>query len=126
MSIKSVVSTSAIVVFFAMLAIVPAGAQPTQDKPSVSEHHQAQFQMMKDMSQEMSKMTDEMSRGGLTSEQNKKMAKRMEGMSTMMRRMTSFFSRPAMKEPEMQKQMAQMRKQMDSMMHDQSMPPKTK
>ena len=126
MSIKSVVSISAIVVCFAMLAIVPAGAQPTQDKPSASEHHKAQFQMMKDMSQEMSKMTDEMSHGGLTSEQNKKMAKRMEGMSTMMRRMTSFFSRPAMKEPEMQKQMAQMRKQMDSMMHDQSMPPKTK
>ena len=126
MSIKSVVSISAIVVVFAMLAIVPAGAQPTQDKPSVSEHHQAQFQMMKDMSQEMSKMTDEMSHGGLTPEQNKKMAKRMEGMSTMMHRMASLGARPSMREPEYQKQMDQMRKQMDSMMHDQSMPPKTK
>ena len=126
MSRKSMFSTTALLVCLGMLAITPAGAQPTQDKPNVSQHHQGQFQLMKDMSQEMSKMTDEMSRGGLTPEQNKKMAKRMDAMSTMMRRMTSFFNRPAMKEPEMQKQMNQMRKQMDGMMRDQSMPPKAK
>ncbi len=126
MSSKSVVSRAALVVWLGILATVPAGAQPTQDKPSVSEHHQAQFQMMKDMSQEMSKMTDEMSHGGLTPEQNKKMAKRMEGMSTMMHRMASLGARPSMREPEYQKQMGQMRKQMDGMMGDQSMMPNTK
>jgi hypothetical protein len=126
MSIKSVVSISAVVVCFGILAIVPAGAQPTQDKPSVSEHHQGQFQMMKDMSQEMSRMTDEMSHGTLTPEQNKKMAKRMDGMSTMMHRMASLGARPSMREPEYQKQMGQMRKQMDGMMGDQSMGSKAK
>ncbi|MEO8386171.1 MAG: hypothetical protein ABI583_13070 [Betaproteobacteria bacterium] len=126
MSRKSVVSTTALLVCLGILAITPAGAQPTQDKPSVSEHHQAQFQMMKDMSQEMSRMTDEMSHGTLTPEQNKKMAKRMDGMSTMMHRMASLGARPSMREPEYQKQMGQMRKQMDGMMGDQSMMPNTK
>ena len=87
----------------------------------VSEHHQIIADMMKDMSQEMSKMAEQMSRGELTPEQRKHLGQRMEIMSKMMHRMSGLESRPAMKEPEMQQQLKQMRRQMDEMMRDPSM-----
>lgn len=62
-----------------------------------SQHHQQMYQIMKDMTEEMSKMTGQMSQGALTPEQNKKMAQRMTLMSTMMRRMSWLAGRPAMK-----------------------------
>lgn len=51
------------------------------------------------------------------------MAERMAVMSTMMRRMSSLEARPAMKPTEWQKQMDQMRKQMDEMMRNSLMRP---
>ena len=77
--------------------------------------------MMKVMSQEMSKVTEQMSRGEFTPEPRKHMGQRMERMSKMMHRMSGVESRPAMKEPEMAQQMNQMRRQMDEMMRDPSM-----
>ena len=68
------------------------------------------------MTGEMSKMTEQMSPGVLTPEQSKQMAQHMTSMSVMMRRMSGLASRPAMKNADQQKQMDQMRKQMDEMM----------
>lgn len=80
--------------------------------------------MMKDMTGEMGKMTEQMSQGALTPEQRKQMAQRMAVMSTMMRRMSGLEARPAMKDADRQKQMNQMRRQMDEMMRDSTMPPR--
>ena len=77
--------------------------------------------MMKDMSQEMSNMTELMSRGDLTPEQRKQMSLRMERMSKLMHRMAGLQAKSAMKGPELQKQMDQMRKQMDEMKGGSSM-----
>lgn len=79
--------------------------------------------MMKDMTQEMSRMTDQMSQGALTPDQQKQMAKRMEFMSAMMRRLSGLEARPAIKHGEMDKQLDQMRKQMDDMMSNSKMAP---
>jgi hypothetical protein len=81
------------------------------------------YQLMKDMTGEMTKMTEQMSQGALTPEQRKKMAQRMAVMSTMMRRMSGLEVRPAMKDADWQKQMDQMRRQMDEMMRDPKMAP---
>ena len=76
---------------------------------------------MRDMSQEMAKMAEEMSHGTLSPEQDKLMTKKMKWMSTVMQRMTGLNARHAMKEPEQERQMNQMRKEMDAMMREPSM-----
>ena len=72
--------------------------------------------MMKDMPQEMTKMTEQMAQGAPTPDQQKQMAQRMQFMSTMMHRLSGLEARPAIKHGELDKQLDQMRKQMDEMM----------
>src|SRR3990170_4599829 len=126
MSKKTIASVTAIVVCLGVFVVAPANAQSptgatTQDV--TSQHHQKMYQMMKDMTGEMSKMTEQMSQGALTPNQRKQMAQRMTFMSTMMRRMSGLAGRPAMKGTDWQKQMDQMRKQMDDMMGNARMAP---
>jgi hypothetical protein len=129
MSLKPMASMMAGVVYLGMFVAVPAMAQSSTGPywgGDVTQHHQMQYQMMKDMAQEMTRMTEQMSKGELTPEQSKQMTGRMTLMSTMMRRMSGLASRPAMREPEWQKQMGEMRKQMDGMMGDAKMMPGAK
>ncbi len=126
---RTTVSMTAIVVFLAMVFVVPARAQPSAGptwQDSVSQHHRMIYQMMKDMNDQMGQMTEQMSRGELTPEQRKQMADRMGLMSTLMRRMSGLEARPAMKPAEWQRQMDGMRKQMDGMMRDSPMTPSAK
>jgi gas vesicle protein len=121
---KTAVSMMAFVVCLGIFSAAAVSAQPTTGaarQTGMSEHHQMMADMMKDMSQEMSKMTEQMGGGEGTPEQRKQLSQRMERMSKVMHRMSGLYSRPAMKEPEMQKQMDQMRKQMGEMTHDSSM-----
>ena len=126
---KKTVALTALALCFGMGIAAPTIAQPTTGaarETGVSEHHRMMADLMKDMSAEMNKMSEEMSRGNLTSEQRKQMNRRMENMSKMMRRMTGLEHRPAMRAPEMKKELDQMRKQMDSMKGDSSMGSPTK
>lgn len=112
---------AATAISLAVVWAIPAAAQaPTgatwQD--GVSQHHRMQYQIMKDMTDEMGRMTEQMSHGELTPEQRQQMEKRMGTMSGMMRRMSGLGSRPAMRDSERQKQMDQMRKQMNEMMRE--------
>jgi hypothetical protein len=119
-------SMMAIVVYLAILVSVPAMAQSSTGPywgGDVTQHHRMQYQMMKDMAQEMTRMTEQMSLDELSSDQRKQMAGKMTLMSTMMRRMSGLESRPAMREPKWQKQMGEMRKQMDEMMGNARMAP---
>jgi hypothetical protein len=120
--------------FFAAIAVcigvfvsAPASAQPATGAywggNDVSQHHQIQYQVMKGMTAEMSRMTEQMSQGLLTPEQSKEMAKRMAFMSTMMRRMSGLEARPAHTHAQLQNQMDQMRKLMDEMMGNSRMAP---
>ena len=129
MSIKSAVLPIAIIASAGMFLAVPASAQTPTGAPqqsTMNPHHQAIDLIMKDMTQAMGNMTEQMSHGPLTPEQTKLMARQMERMSKMMRMMSGLESRPAMKDPESQKQMALMRKQMDEMMRDMPMDAKPK
>jgi polyhydroxyalkanoate synthesis regulator protein len=126
MSGKTKTSVTAMVACLGVLLAVTAMAQSppaatTQDGMSV--HHQRLYKIMKDMTQEMTGMTELMSRSNLTPDQRKQMAQRMELMSGMMRRMSGFAAMPAMMDPEQQKQMDEMRKQMDEMMGSSAMKP---
>lgn len=123
---RTTASMTAIVVCLGIFIAAPAFAQsPTGPYwgSDVTQHHRMQYQMMKDMAQEMTRMTEQMSLGELTSDQRKQMAGRMTLMSAMMRRMSGLAARPAMREPERQKQMGEMRKQMDEMMGSARMAP---
>ena len=82
--------------------------------------------MMKDMTQEMTRMTEQMAQVALTPDQQKQMAQRMQFMSTMMHRLSGFEARPAIKHGDMEKQMDQMRKQMDEMIGNPKMAPGAK
>ena len=121
---RTAVSMMAFVMWLGIFSAAPVSAQPTTGaarQTGVSEHHQMMAGMMKDMSEEMNKMMEQMAGGKATPEQSKQMSQRMESMSKVMHRMSGLYSRPAMKGPEMQKQMDQMRKQMGEMPHDSSM-----
>jgi hypothetical protein len=123
---KPMASIMAIAVCLGIFVAAPAMAQSSTGPywgGDVTEHHRMQYQMMKDMAQEMTRMTEQMSQGELTPEQRKQMAGRMTLMSTIMRRMSGLTARPAMREPEWQKQMGEMRKQMDEMMGNAQMAP---
>ncbi len=115
---KRMIVLAAMFVWIGMLTAVPANAQsslgPTWLDP-VSDHHKLQYRMMKDMSEVMDRMTDQMLQGEPTPEQRKEMAERMARMSTIMQRMSGLEARPAMREPEWEKQMNEMRKQMNEM-----------
>ena len=118
---SAVTSIATLLAGLAMSITMAVSAQPmasTTQQTGVSEHHELQFRLMKDMSQVMTGMADEMSDAELTSLQKQQMTQRMQRMSTMMDRMAGLAARPAMKSPEMQKQMVQMRRQMDEMMRD--------
>ena len=121
-----IVPMTAIVIYLGMFVAAPASAQsstgPTFQNVT-SQHHQRIHQLMKDMTQEMTRMMEQMSQGALTPEQQKQMSQRMALMSTMMHRMSILEANPAMKDAEWQKQMDQMRKQMDEMMRDSKMGP---
>ena len=69
MSKKAMASVTAIVVCLGVFLSAPASAQPSTGatlQDVTSQHHQRMYQMMKDMTGEMSKMTEQMSQGALT------------------------------------------------------------
>ncbi len=120
---------TAIAVCLNVFAASPTVAQPahgTTQQSETSQHHQRLYAIMKDMTQEMTKMAEGMSRGPLAPEQRADMAQKMDRMSQMMHRMSGLAARPAMSDPESQKQMDEMRKQMDEMKRDRSMQPGAK
>jgi len=125
---KTDASMTATIAFLGMLLAAPAIAQSPQGattQDDVSLHHQRQYQMMKDMTDEIAAMTEQM-RAELPPERRAEMGLRMGLMSTMMRRMSGLEARPAMKEAKWQQQMDQMRQQMDAMMGAPSMKPSAK
>lgn len=127
--IRKPVSIPAIIFYLGIAVAVPAIAQSPANpgvQSDASQHHQMMSGMMKDMSQQMTGMSDQMSQGNLTPEQGKQMAQRMERMSGMMHRMSGLAGKPAMSDPEFQKQMGQMRKQMNDMMRAAPMSPGAK
>jgi hypothetical protein len=122
-------SLTAIAVALSLTAAIPGSAETPSGPASQdngSQHHRTMYQMMSDMTQAMTQMTDQMSHGELSQGQRRQMVEQMERMSMMMRRMSGLGARPAMKEPEWQTQMGEMRKQMDDMMHDMGLTPRTK
>lgn len=113
---KSSMMTAAICagLHFTAFAAAQSPIGPTVLDPTTP-HHVRQYQLMKDMTEEMSAMTEQMSRSDVTAEQRKRMAQRMSLMSYIMCRMSGLEARPAMKEAESERQMNEMRKQMDEM-----------
>ena len=112
-----------------LLAMAPANAQSPATSTlndEIAQHHQLQYKLMKDMTDDMSRMTEQMSKGPLTPDQRTAMAKRMAVMSTIMRRMSGVEARPAHTRAQLQNQMEQMRKQMDDMTRDSRMAPAAK
>jgi hypothetical protein len=128
---KRITSVMAVTLWLGALALPLANAQSPvgstfQDQGQTDPHHLRIYQMMKDMTQEMGKMTEQMAQGALTPDQQKQMAKRMEFMSTMMHRLSGLEARPAIKHGDMDKQLDQMRKQMDEMRGDTKMGPRAR
>lgn len=126
---KTTASMVAIVACLVTFIAAPVLAQsPTRatTQDATSEHHQRIYQLMKDMSQKMGEMTEQMSSGNVTAEQREQMSQHMELMSTMMHRMSGLAARPAMNNAESLEQMEQMRVQMDKMIRDPAMKPTIK
>jgi hypothetical protein len=128
MTRKAIVPITVLVLGLISIAVSPVMAQ-TAPSPALQDllnhHHRRLYALMKDMTAEMAKMTEAMSRD-LTPEQRAEMAKRMEAMSSLMHRMSGIEAMPAMGDVESQGQMNQMRKQMDEMMNAPAMKPGSK
>lgn len=107
---------------FTPYANAQSSAAPTW-ADSLSQHHQLQYQMMKDMTEEMTGMTEQMSRGDLKPDETKTMTERMSRMAKMMQFMSGLAARPAHTHAQLQKQMDQMRLQMNEMKKNSQMAP---
>ena len=80
MSIKSAVLPMAIMASAGVFLITTAGAQApavTAQQSTMNPHHQRIAEIMKDMTQAMGNMSEQMSQGPLTPEQSKQMARQM-------------------------------------------------
>ena len=95
-----------------------SGTGPGYEKSQMLNRYQKIAEMMRDMSQEMTRMQEEMAKGDVTVAMHKQMSQRLKQMSMIMRRMSGLYDRPGMKgkdDPEMNRQMEEIRKQMDAM-----------
>jgi hypothetical protein len=72
--------------------------------------------MMHDMADQMMGMSGDMGKGGMGAAQQKQMGERMRTMATMMDQMSGMMGKGMMMDTGMQRQMDDMRKQMDAMM----------
>lgn len=84
MSSRMSLSMIAVVAGLGVLCPPAAWAQPAQPAAPQAEmtwHHQMQYRIMKDKTEEMGSMAQQMSRGDLTAEQRKEMGERMERMA---------------------------------------------
>ena len=124
-------SMTAVAICLGTLAPFSASAQSPvgstfQDEGKIDAHHLRIYQMMKNMTQEMSKMTEQMSQGSLAPDQQTQMAERMEFMSTMMHHLSGLEARPAIKQGGMDKELDQMQMRMDEMIGNPKMAPDAK
>jgi len=104
----------------ASFAQAPGGAPgqrtgPASEASSIFQRHHAMAGIMKDMAQEMTRMTEEMRSSEDTPLMRRQMAAKMKRMSEMMRRMSGWADGPVMREPEMRRQFEEMRRRMDDM-----------
>src|SRR6516225_1318095 len=86
---KRITLITVVAICLGILTVFSASAQSPvgstfQDQGQLDPHHLRIYQMMKDMTHEMTKMTEQMAQGALTPDQQKQMAQRMQFMSTMM------------------------------------------
>lgn len=95
------------------LMVAPAVAQssPNAYWDWEDQHHQRIFQMMRDMTDQMGRMTEQMSRADLLPDQQREMAR----MSSLMRRLSGLEARPALRPAEWERRMDLMRRQMGEM-----------
>jgi len=103
----------------ALLGAVGAYAQPGGAKGGHADMGGPGAQQMGGMMHEadqMMEMSGRMSQGQMTPEQQKQMAERMRIMATMMDRMSGMAGKGMMMDADMQKQIGEMRRQMDDMM----------
>ena len=115
-----------LIVAMGLFAAAPADAQtsatPTwRDMPS--RYVPWTNQMLRDMTQVMGQMTEQMSRTDPTLEQREQMAHRMGRMAAIMRQISRLIERPGIREKDWPKRMDEMRKQMDEMMRKTPMTP---
>ena len=122
MKLKAALSMAAVVVVLGPLVSAPTFAQTPAGPTQHGISKEPMYDTMKEMSQAMAAMTEQMSGGELTPDRRQAMARNMEHMSSMMRRMSGFVSRPSMMgDPQSRAEMDQMKKEMDEMWHDPSM-----
>lgn len=126
MATKTTSLMTVLVFGLGVFAAASAGAQSSTGPTwadAASQHHQLRYRMMNEMAQEMTRMTEQLSRGDLSAEDNKKMGERLSRMAKMMRFMSGLAARPAHNHAQLQKQMDQMRAQMKDMMGNSQMRP---
>jgi hypothetical protein len=108
-----------------MLAGPPSGAQTsTPDKayrgtgaaasPELRRHHDMQ-PLMDEMAAQLVRMRDQMAKGDMTPAAEREMAAQMQELSGLMRRMAGLIDRPTMQSPERERQLAEMRRQLDAL-----------
>jgi len=98
---------------------VPAGAQTGDMMGGPQGQGMQQMSgMMHDMGDQAVSMSGQMSQGKLNTAQQKQMAERMRKMATMMDQMSGMMGNGMMMDAGQQKQMGDMRMQMDNMMKE--------
>ncbi len=123
----AVVSTASILFLASGLLTAPLlhaqtapGAKPAQTGPAGEaspemRRYRDMQGLMQDMAKQMSAMNDQMGKGAPDAQSRKDMSAKMKAMSRVMTRMSGLIDRPTMKDAEANRELEQMRKQMDDM-----------
>lgn len=88
--------------------------------PLMRRHHDMAA-LMQDMTREMGSMQGQMDKAEIAPEMRKEMSRKMKGMADLMRKMSGLIDRPTMKDAEADRQLGEMRKQMNEMSKTPSM-----
>jgi len=94
-------------------------ATPGYEVTSELQRYREMAGVMRDMSQQMSKLQEELAKGEPLPERKKGIKRQLEEMADITKHMSGLLDRPSMKAPEVKKLAAQMREQMDRLMRDQ-------
>ncbi len=96
-------------------AAKPAQTGPAGEASPEMQRYRDMQNLMQDMAKSMSAMNDQMTKGAPDAQSRKDMSAKMKAMSRVMTRMSGLLDRPTMKDAQANREIAQMKKQMQAM-----------
>ncbi len=128
-TVFSAIAVAALTAGLATTQPLAAQSGPGYEKTQDMARYREMSDIMQDMSQDMTRMREQMAKADMTPAKHKQLAKSMKEMSSMLSRMAGFADRPAMSDAQSRKEfdslrgrMGKLRQRMDQHMNEPAAP----